>query len=189
MSVKRSTASTSALMIVLLVLIGAGIAIYLHYQKYDSPSFSDKSLVQADTTDITGWQINTPGDSSRTYTINRKDNGWLLTTAAGAKYSPRADYIRRSLKHLQYFRPSALASVSKNDWHAFGVDDSGTVLHIISRTPGTKASDVIIGKLTFVNANKASYYVRQKGATDTYTVDLYLDGSLKATVNDMTGRK
>lgn len=186
---KRSLSSTRALVIVLLVLVGAGIAIYLHTQKYDSPSFGDKSLVQADTTDITGWQINTPGDSSRTYSISRNGNGWILTTLAGQKYAPRADYIRRSLKHLQYFRPSGLASVSKKDWHKFGVDDSGTVLHIVRRVPAAQVSDIIIGKLTFVNANKASYYVRQKNRTDTYTVDLYLDGSLKATVNDMTGRK
>lgn len=186
---KRGKGSNRTLLIVLALLVLAGISVFLYTQRSDKHSYSDKSLIETDTTDITGWQVTTPGSLSKTYTINRNGNGWTLQTADGKSLQPRPDYIRRCLKHLQYFKPSALAGVSPKDWKKFRVNDSGTVLHIIVKPATKKPKDIILGDLVFVNSNKASYYVRRKDETETYTVDLYLDGSLKASVQDMTSGK
>lgn len=185
----RSKTSNRSLIIVLLLLIVAGALIYKYTEREDKPSFNDQSLIGMDTADINGWRITTAHDSSRSYTILRQDNGWILKTLTGRTLQPRTDYIRRCLKHLEYFKPSALASVTQKDWRKFGVDDSGTVLHLITKNSNKPNTDIVIGNLSFLNANKANYYVRQKDRTDVYTVDLYLDGSLKATITDMTGSK
>ncbi|MDQ3072630.1 MAG: DUF4340 domain-containing protein [Bacteroidota bacterium] len=172
------------LMMLLLTLFisGAIVIIYIisYAQKHEEikQEVVLESLLPIDTSKVSGWRVIHEEDSTKNVTVVRSSSGWKVALPSGKSVEASPDLIRRSLLHMALMKPNSLETNKKEKWEELGVHEKGARLIVFEG--GRESAAIYLGEMFFLNDVKANHYVRLPQDNNVYTVDLYLDGSLRA---------
>jgi hypothetical protein len=139
-----------------------------------------------ETENLKSIRILAHGDTSRAFLLLRDDDTWFVSSAAMyAEADP--DMMLRILKDIKKLRPAALLSRSSEKWSEYGVDSSAFLIQLDFNTG--VSFEILLGNLFFKNGRMAGHYVRIPGEKEVYSVDAYLEGSLKSQATDLRNKK
>jgi hypothetical protein len=180
------------LAIVLVILIGAVIAVYLSDSKKGERSFRAK-MVDTDTSRITSIIIYPKAEKENAIELKKASEGWRVISGANT-YNADEMMIRNMLKVLADLKPQRLAATEKSHWGEFDVTDSSAT-RVKLYTGKKLATHLYVGRFSYQppkNQNPYNYgqqgtmstFVRLADEKSVYSVDGFLGMSFGRNVND-----
>lgn len=163
----------SKTLIIILVVLGAALAInyYIENKTGDRTLLGD--LVAADTTELTAISVFPKVNNKEEVRFVKDGDTWALELE-GKKVSADKNAIQSILREIQNLKPARLASTSEEKWEEYEVTDS-LGIQAKMEVDGKVVADLIFGKFDFNQQTRAaSSYVRINGEDEVYAVNGYL---------------
>ncbi|HBL77199.1 MAG: hypothetical protein A2W90_14825 [Bacteroidetes bacterium GWF2_42_66] len=159
------------ILILFVVLLALVVGVNFIDRQKNERTFKD-DLVEVNADDIT--QILLYPRSMKGEEIKfEKENGSWMVFKAEKKYPADNNMVSSIIGELNRIKPESVASTSKQRWSQYEVTDSlGT--KVVLKNKGRKVAEVVIGKMSFSQPQKATSYVRLEGDEVVYGVDGYL---------------
>lgn len=170
----------------LLILFGGLLAVVAGVQLYQSQQPEEAAIRKTtiepvDSAKISRIQLVPEFADSNAYSLVPTDTGWQVKGEPGETVNQQR--LTRAMNELKEGIPiSHLASRDKSQWSEHKVDSSGTLLRVYQ--DGDLHGEAVLGETTFNQKQSTTTYVRPKGATSTYVVNSYLQGSLAGSKSD-----
>lgn len=178
--------STTTLLISFFVLLGI-VALIKYYNAQKGEGTFETRLIHIDSSGLKKLEILPSFKQEDQFSLVKEDDGWYVKYN-GKKVQADPDKIEKTLQDLfNRLEASSLVSTNKDDWEKYEVDSSGTLIRLYQDENAT--DELVIGKLTFQSRRIATHYVRKLGKNKVYTVEAYLQASLKSPVKDWINKK
>jgi hypothetical protein len=157
-------------LLALLLLIYAATEFFSNTGR--SQSFR-KELVSIDVVSVSRVEL-TKGANN--IVIDKKDEGWKVSTNSAAEYQAEEDKIKNALSSLQTIKPSRVASRNPEKWQEFQVDTSGTRVQVFEGKD--KTLDLVIGRFGMQGQQKFHSYIRLYDDDNVYVAENFMGFSI-----------
>lgn len=172
--------NTKTILILFAVLLVLVIGVNIIDRQKNERTFKDE-LVKIDADDITQILIYPKSMKGEEIKLEKENDSWSVIKA-DKKYPADENAASSVINELNGMKPESVASTSKKRWSQYEVTDSlGT--NVILNSKGKKVADVIIGKISFTQPQKATSYVRLTSDNVVYAVDGFLSMSFNRDMN------
>lgn len=176
-----SKVSNTALLVVLVVLLGAIAGVKLIDSKKGERNFRSELVEDLDTSKITSILIY-PKSTGKEVKLFKESDQWKVKVTETKSQVVAKERISGLFTQLLGLTPKRLAGKTEARWKDFEVDSSGS--HVIVKAGDKKVLDIILGKFSYQQtAQSMETYVRLSGEIETYTVDGFLDATFNQDVN------
>lgn len=108
--------------------------------------------------------------------IDKKDEGWTVSTNSVAEYQAEEDKVKNALSSLQTIKPSRVASRNPAKWQEFQVDTSGTRVQVFEGKE--KTLDLVIGRFGMQGQQQFHSYVRLFDDDNVYVAENFMGFSV-----------
>lgn len=152
----------------LLVLV---IGVTIIDKQKNERTFKD-DLVEVNADDITQILIYPKSMKGEEIKLEKEADSWFLVDG-DKKYPADKNSVSSIINELNSLKPESVASTSDKRWIQYEVTDSlGT--KVVLKSKSKKVADIVIGKMSFSQSQKATSYVRLSDDDVVYGVDGYL---------------
>ncbi|MDX9880441.1 MAG: DUF4340 domain-containing protein [Prolixibacteraceae bacterium] len=165
------------LFVVLLVLV---VGINLINRQKNERTFKDY-LVEVNADDITAILLYPKSMNGQEIKLEKEEGSWKVSEEE-KKYPADKNTVSTLISELNRIKPESVATTSRPRWAHYEVTDS-LATRVVLKSKGKKVAEVLIGKMSFPQPQKATSYVRVAGDEVVYGIDGYLPMTFNRDMN------